>query len=336
MSKQSTLFKAWGGGAKEPIASCRQPHSSDLPTAPHPVPSTSTNPASDCYEIPDDNFDNFFDDDLTDEDLLQSYGGDFATLATDSSRPQPSTSTGADVASSVRSDHCNKLHQKTLAFHVGPSHSLLNSSVIEEDIPGFDPEAGELWIYPTNYPIRDYQYNIVQRSLFTNTLVCLPTGLGKTFIAAVVMYNFYRWYPDSKIVFLAPTKPLVAQQIEACYGVMGIPQEHAAEMTGVFRRREGSSTQRTLTKYAYLFIFFLTSGNLPPKERVSLWESRRVFFLTPQVMQNDLTRGTCPAHLVCCVVFDEAHKALGNHAYCQVGGAKYIRMGVVSSRLILR
>lgn len=28
-----------------------------------------------------------------------------------------------------------------------------------------------------------------------NTLVCLPTGLGKTLIAAVVMYNHYRWFP---------------------------------------------------------------------------------------------------------------------------------------------
>ena len=60
------------------------------------------------------------------------------------------------------------------------------------------------------------------------------------------------------------------------------------------------------------------SGNLPPRDRNQQWQSRRVFFLTPQVMQNDLARGACPAENVCCVVFDEAHKALGNHAYCQV------------------
>ena len=118
------------------------------------------------------------------------------------------------------------------SFHIGPSHAFLNSSIIEEGIPGFDEEAGQLWIYPTNYPLRDYQYNIVHKALFTNTLVCLPTGLGKTFIAAVVMYNFYRWYPNGKIVFLAPTKPLVTQQIEACHNVVGIPQEHTSEMTG--------------------------------------------------------------------------------------------------------
>lgn len=101
---------------------------------------------------------------------------------------------------------------------------------------GFCTSAGALWIYPTNCPVRDYQLHIARAALFCNTLVCLPTGLGKTFIAAVVMYNFYRWYPSGKVVFMAPTKPLVTQQIEACYGVMGIPQSHMAEMTGIFKR----------------------------------------------------------------------------------------------------
>lgn len=100
------------------------------------------------------------------------------------------------------------------------------------DLPGFDGFSGQTWIYPTNFPIRDYQLKISEAALFQNTLVCLPTGLGKTFIAAVVMYNFYQWYPAGKIVFLAPTKPLVAQQIEACSRVMGIPQQHMAELTG--------------------------------------------------------------------------------------------------------
>jgi len=101
-----------------------------------------------------------------------------------------------------------------------------------EDLPGFDPEAGRIYIYPTNYPVREYQQQIVRQALVRNTMVTLPTGLGKTFIAAVVMFNYYRWYPTSKIVFMAPTKPLVAQQIEACHGVMGIPVDDTAEMTG--------------------------------------------------------------------------------------------------------
>lgn len=98
---------------------------------------------------------------------------------------------------------------------------------------GFCTSAGALWIYPTNCPVRDYQLHIAHTALGCNTLVCLPTGLGKTFIAAVVMYNFYRWFPSGKVVFMAPTKPLVAQQIEACYRVMGIPQAHMAELTGI-------------------------------------------------------------------------------------------------------
>jgi Fanconi anemia group M protein len=101
---------------------------------------------------------------------------------------------------------------------------------------GFCTSAGALWIYPTNCPVRDYQLHISRTALFCNTLVCLPTGLGKTFIAAVVMYNFYRWFPSGKVVFMAPTKPLVTQQIEACYQVMGIPQCHMAEMTGISER----------------------------------------------------------------------------------------------------
>ena len=45
------------------------------------------------------------------------------------------------------------------------------------------------WVYPINHPKRDYQYNIVRNCLFDNTLVALPTGLGKTLIAGVVMLN---------------------------------------------------------------------------------------------------------------------------------------------------
>ncbi|KAJ3083069.1 hypothetical protein HDU99_000744 [Rhizoclosmatium hyalinum] len=146
------------------------------------------------------------------------------------------------------------------------------------------------WLYPTNCPVREYQFNVIQASMFQNTLVALPTGLGKTFIAAVVMFNFYRWFPEGKIVFMAPTKPLVAQQIEACYKITGIPQQDTDEMTGAAK----------------------------VEDRRRSWAAKRVFFLTPQVMQNDLSRGTCPADKVVLVVVDEAHRASGKHAYCEV------------------
>ena len=60
------------------------------------------------------------------------------------------------------------------------------------------------------------------------------------------------------------------------------------------------------------------TGAMQPAERKRAWQARRVFFLTPQVLTNDLTRDACPALLIKCLVVDEAHKSLGNHAYCQV------------------
>ncbi len=57
---------------------------------------------------------------------------------------------------------------------------------------------------------------------------------------------------------------------------------------------------------------------MQPAERKKSWATKRVFFLTPQVLMNDLSREALPALDVKCLVVDEAHKALGNHAYCQV------------------
>ena len=53
-------------------------------------------------------------------------------------------------------------------------------------------------------------------------------------------------------------------------------------------------------------------------KREVYWKSRRVFFMTPQVLQNDLARGSCYPNDIVCLVFDEAHRALGHHAYSQV------------------
>lgn len=62
----------------------------------------------------------------------------------------------------------------------------------------------------------------------------------------------------------------------------------------------------------------LCTGSTAVCTRKEVWSKKRVLFLTPQVMVNDLSRGTCPAAEVKCLVIDEAHKALGNYAYCQV------------------
>lgn len=54
------------------------------------------------------------------------------------------------------------------------------------------------------------------------------------------------------------------------------------------------------------------------QKRREVWEGKRVIFATPQVLANDLVTGICAANEICCVVFDEAHRAKGNHSYCQV------------------
>ncbi|KAL7420918.1 3'-5' DNA helicase [Cryptotrichosporon argae] len=147
------------------------------------------------------------------------------------------------------------------------------------------------YIYPTNRSKRDYQYEIVRACFQDNCLVALPTGLGKTFVAGVVMLNFYRWFPSGKIVFLAPTKPLVNQQIEACQLTCGIPSADAAVMTG---------------------------QSVSAKERAKLWDERRVFYCTPQTLYNDLKNGSVDPRDIVLAVFDEAHKASGGYAYTTI------------------
>ena len=63
---------------------------------------------------------------------------------------------------------------------------------------------------------------------------------------------------------------------------------------------------------------------MQPTERAKSWKQHRIFFLTPQVMMNDLIKGICPATWVKCLIIDEAHKALGNHAYCQVAKKNFL------------
>ncbi|XP_072939831.1 uncharacterized protein Fancm [Epargyreus clarus] len=194
--------------------------------------------------------------------------------------------------SDFKESSSSKRQDTGLNTSIDHDNSVLNVSALccDEEFSGYDKLTGRKWIYPNNYPVRDYQFNIIKAAILKNTLVSLPTGLGKTFIAAVLMYNFYRWYPMGKIVFTAPTRPLIAQQIEACYNIIAIPPDDTIEMT----------------------------GNMNATLRKENWESKRVFFATPQVVANDIKSGICPGKLIRCLVIDEAHKAKNNYAYCHI------------------
>ena len=172
-------------------------------------------------------------------------------------------------------------------FASNTNNKKSSSTFIEGPIP-ICPKTKHNWIYPLDdkYPERLYQLQISHSAIIQNTLVSLPTGLGKTLIAAVVMYNYYRWYPAGKIVFCAPTRPLVSQQIVACYNIMGIPERHTAEI----------------------------SGRTKPENRAAMWTNKRVFFCTPQTLVKDISDNRCDASNIVCVVMDEAHRATGEHA----------------------
>ncbi|EJS43260.1 mph1p [Saccharomyces arboricola H-6] len=213
----------------------------------------------------------------------------------------------------------NKTVQETITRRVVPVQRDLHNSVlpgqktiyeeIQRDV-SFGPTHHELdhdalsfYVYPTNYEVRDYQYTIVYKSLFQNTLCAIPTGMGKTFIASTVMLNYFRWTKKAKIIFTAPTRPLVAQQIKACLGITGIPSDQTAILLDKSR-----------------------------KNREEIWANKRVFFATPQVVENDLKRGVLDPKDVVCLVIDEAHRATGSYAYTNV--VKFIDRFNSSYRLL--
>ena len=166
-------------------------------------------------------------------------------------------------------------------------------------------EALSTWVYPTNLgTIRDYQFNIVAKGLYHNLLMALPTGLGKTFIAATIMLNWFRWTSEAQIVFVAPTKPLVSQQVKACFDIAGIPRSDTTMLT----------------------------GGISPGLRAEEWRSKRVFFMTPQTIVNDLKTGICDPKKLVLLVVDEAHRATGGYAYVEV--VKFLKRFNTSFRVL--
>jgi len=120
-------------------------------------------------------------------------------------------------------------------------------------------------------------------------------------------YNFNRWFPSGKVIFCAPTRPLVTQQIEACYLIMGIPISSTAEITG----------QTKVSK------------------RGELWKNHSVFFCTPQTLDKDVNDNkNFDASKVVCLVLDEAHRAKGDYAYVKAvrgiaaAGARFRTVGL--------
>ena len=137
---------------------------------------------------------------------------------------------------------------------------------------------------------RAYQIRALKNALSSSCLMVMPTGFGKTAVEWMVMAEFLRQH-DKKIILIAPTTGLVAQQQRMARDMIDIDPEHILRYT----------------------------GETAPEKRHEIWRKGRILMATPQVIRNDATNRRISLDDVSLIIFDEAHHATGNHAYAQVG-----------------
>ena len=141
---------------------------------------------------------------------------------------------------------------------------------------------------------RTYQFSISMNALEGNTLVVIPTGLGKTAIALIVAAS--RLYQNGgKILMMAPTKPLVEQHLRYFKSLLTIPGDDE-------------------TKFA------MFTGEASPDKRKKDWMAASMILATPQVIKNDLIAGRYDLTDVSLMIVDEGHRAVGNYAYVYLAG----------------
>ncbi|MEM4756114.1 MAG: helicase-related protein, partial [Candidatus Woesearchaeota archaeon] len=148
--------------------------------------------------------------------------------------------------------------------------------------------------------IKDFSPRLYQEKIFStaakqNTLVVLPTGMGKTGIALLLAAHRLSQYPASKILILAPTKPLAQQLCSVLEKHLQLP-EHPA-----YQDQENR--------------IVLFTGAVPPQKRKQLYQTAQIIASTPQTIENDILAGSIDLKAFSLVVFDEAHRAVGDYAY---------------------
>lgn len=127
-------------------------------------------------------------------------------------------------------------------------------------------------------------------ALTTNTLVVLPTGLGKTVIAVLVAKARLAEFPKGRMVMLAPTKPLALQHYNTFKQMMGLAEDEISIMT----------------------------GETDPVERSFLWRRSKFIFATPQTVRNDIRAGRVEFNDVALLIFDEAHRSVKDYSYTEL------------------
>ncbi len=140
---------------------------------------------------------------------------------------------------------------------------------------------------------RPYQSKIAEAAVRRNTLVVLPTALGKTVIAALAAAHFLYNHRDLKVLVMAPTRPLVLQHRDTFMRLLKLRPQDVQVLTG---------------KYDHSY-------------RSNAWDGpARLYFATPQVVDNDHSLGTSLKDFGL-LVFDECHRARKNYAYTRVAKA---------------
>jgi ERCC4-related helicase len=149
---------------------------------------------------------------------------------------------------------------------------------------------------------RAYQESIFNTATKANTLICLPTGRGKTKTALLVTINRLNNFPNSKVLFLTPTKPLAAQIVNEF--------------------KENSTIDNVV----------LVTGMIKPEKREELFKQANVIISTPQGMSNDVINKRIDLSCVSLIVFDECHRAVGDYDYVWI--AKHYNKVGINSRLV--
>lgn len=146
-------------------------------------------------------------------------------------------------------------------------------------------------IWPHTVEFRLYQKRIADVASEKNTLVILPTALGKTVISAIATANILYNYRDAKVLVMAPTRPLVMQHRETFLKILKLREKDTAILT----------------------------GRTPADHRKMFWEGEaRIFFSTPQVVRNDLVEHGLSLENFMLLVFDECHRAVKEYAYTDI------------------
>ncbi|RKD93670.1 DEAD/DEAH box helicase [Halopiger aswanensis] len=133
---------------------------------------------------------------------------------------------------------------------------------------------------------RLYQLRLAGTAANHHTLVCLPTGLGKTTVSLLVTARRLEEV-GGKSLMLAPTKPLVQQHADFYREALQIPDEEIVVFT----------------------------GDVSPDDRAETWQEATVVMATPQVIENDLVGSRISLADVTHITFDECHRATGDYAY---------------------